>query len=115
MLRSILHPLATINEVICSTAKNVAALLLVAMVIVVMIQIVSRYILNDSPVWTEEVARTMMVWGAFLVAPWSYRYGANVRIELFVDEFPQMFRSCLGLTVKLLVVWIGVLFLMRGS
>ena len=65
MLRA-LSLLAKINEAICAAARNLAGLLLVAMLLVVVLQIVFRYVLNDSLIWSEEIAKAMMVWTAFL-------------------------------------------------
>lgn len=81
-----------------------------AMTTIVLIQIVFRYILNDSLIWTEEISKTMMVWGAFLVAPWAYRNGANVSIEMFTDELPLTLRRLLRLVLNMLVIWIIVVF-----
>jgi len=110
-MRRVLTQLAKKNEVLCGAARNLAGLLLVAMVVVVIMQIVFRYVLNDSLIWTEELAKTMMVWTAFLVAPWAYRVGANVRIEIFVDEMPRAVRKSLELLLNLLVLWIVIVFL----
>lgn len=107
----ILRALAAVNARICGTGRVAAGLLLIAMTAIVLTQIVFRYILNDSLVWTEEVSKTLMVWSAFLIAPWAYRYGANVRIEMFVDALPRALRDALHLALNLLVVWIlAVLF-----
>lgn len=110
-MRRLVTQLAKVNGFLCGAARNLAGLLLIAMVVVVILQIVFRYILNDSLIWTEELAKTMMVWTAFLVAPWAYRAGANVRIEIFVDEMPRVVRKSLELFLNLLVLWIVVVFL----
>ena len=107
-MRNVLSRLARLNEWLCNAARNIAGLLLVAMVVIVILQIVFRYVLNDSLSWTEEVSKTMMVWTAFLVAPWAYRVGANVRIEIFVDEFPDAMRRLMAIALNLLVLWIVV-------
>ncbi len=85
-------------------------MLLVAMTTIVLVQIVFRYVLNNSLIWTEEVSKTMMVWGAFLVAPWAYRNSANVSIQMFADELPTVLRRLLHLALNVLVVWIIVVF-----
>ena len=85
-MRQLLTQLAKINAALCGAARNLAGMLLIAMVAIVILQIFFRYVLNDSLSWTEEVSKTMMVWTAFLVAPWAYRVGANVRIEIFVEQ-----------------------------
>lgn len=110
VLRKILGTLSAINEWISLTARNTSGMLLIAMTAIVLIQIVFRYVLNDSLIWTEEVSKTMMVWGAFLIAPWAYRNSANVSIQMFTDELPITLRRLLHLLLNLLVIWIIVVF-----
>lgn len=110
VLRNVLGFLSIVNEWISVTARNTAGMLLIAMTAIVLVQIVFRYILNDSLIWTEEVSKTMMVWGALLVAPWAYRNGANVSIQMFTDELPLTFRRLLHLALNMLVIWIIVVF-----
>ncbi len=114
MLHSGLDKLSALNEFICKVTRNLAGLTLIMMVFIVMLQIVCRYILNDSPAWTEEVARTMMVWTAFLVAPWAYREGLNVRIGFFADELPSRQRKFLNLVINFLICWILLVFLVES-
>ncbi len=106
----VLSLLAKMNQTVCGAARNLAGVLLVIMLLVVVLQIVFRYVLNDSLIWSEEIAKVMMVWTAFLIAPWAYRIGANVRIELFINEMPGVFRNSLMLFLNLLVFWIIVVF-----
>ena len=110
MLRKILGLLSVMNEWISITARNTAGMLLIAMTAIVLTQIVFRYVLNDSLIWTEEVSKTMMVWGAFLIAPWAYRNSANVSIQMFTDELPRPLRRLLHLVLNVLVIWIIVVF-----
>ena len=53
---------------------------LAAMLILVVLQVVTRYILRTVPVWTEEAARYCMVWGGML--------GAT--IAFYRDEDPKL-------------------------
>ena len=109
--RKSLDALSAINEGVTVAGRNVAGAFLMAMTAIVLLQIIYRYVLNDSLIWTEEVSKTMMVWAAFLVAPWAYRNGANVSIEMFVDELSERLRRGLHLLLNLLVVWIVLVFL----
>ena len=61
VLRKVLRMLSAINEWTGITARNSAGMLLIAMMAIVLIQIVFRYVLNDSLIWTEEVSKTLMV------------------------------------------------------
>ena len=110
VLRKTLGVLSPLNEWITIAARNTAGMLLITMTAIVLVQIVFRYVLNDSLIWTEEVSKTMMVWGAFLVAPWAYRNSANVSIQMFTDELPPVLRQLLHLVLNVLVIWIIVVF-----
>ncbi|WP_306252249.1 TRAP transporter small permease [Parvularcula sp. IMCC14364] len=102
--------LAKANRPICEAGRNFAGLLLAAMTLIVMVQVVARYGFNNSPAWTEELAKTMMVWTAFLVAPWAYREGTNVSISFFTEDLPKAIKSTLQIGITLLVIWICAVF-----
>jgi TRAP-type transport system small permease protein len=48
-----------------------------ALLILVLFQVVARYIFRNAPVWTEELARYCMVWGGMLGATVSFKGGAD--------------------------------------
>lgn len=55
----------------CANAINVvllwsAGLLTIAMVLLIVLQIIGRYVLAEAPAWTEEAARFAMVWAGLL-------------------------------------------------
>ncbi len=102
--------LGAVNEPICVAARNSAGVLMMVMTVIVLVQIVFRYVMNDSLIWTEEVAKTLMVWTAFLVAPWAYRHSANVSIDMFAEELPERLRRGFMLVLNLLVIWIVIVF-----
>ncbi len=106
--------LGGINKPLCLAGRNLAGLLLAAMTAIVMLQVVARYGFNNSPSWTEELSKTLMVWTAFLVAPWAYREGANVSISFFVEALPRAMRSILQIVLTILVIWICGVFLLES-
>lgn len=104
--------LGAVNERIGRAGRLLAGAMLAAMTGVVMLQVVARYGLNNSLSWTEEFSKTLMVWTAFLVAPWAYRHGANVSIDMFVDAMGARMQTLLRLIITALILWIvAVLFL----
>ncbi|MBK5926365.1 TRAP transporter small permease [Rhodobaculum claviforme] len=46
---------------------------LVVLVVVVMIQVIARYVLNAPPAWTEEAARYAMIWAGLMGATLSFK------------------------------------------
>ena len=110
-LTALLRLFSPCNEAFSIWARNAAAALMAAMTLMILLQVFYRYVLNDSFSWTEELAKILMVWSAFLVAPWAYRMGANVSIALFVDALPRGLRLLLQLLLNGLIIWIMLQFL----
>ena len=107
-----IQSLGAFNKHVTKTGRNLAGIFLIAMTIIILIQIISRYIFNSPFGWTEELSKALMVWTAFLVAPWSYRAGALVSIDFFAEAMPARFRQISGIIITLLCLWIiGILFM----
>ena len=81
---------ARLNSGLLWTASG----LLCLMVILVMIQIVARYVLQDAPPWTEEGARYCMVWSALLAATCAFYEGADpALVKVDADSPPRLQRA----------------------
>ncbi|MEL7487742.1 MAG: TRAP transporter small permease [Pseudomonadota bacterium] len=114
LIGAVLKGLGAINEPITVGARNLSGVFLVLMTGIVMIQVIARYGLNNSLSWSEELSKTLMVWSAFLVAPWAYRNSANVAIEMFSDAFPKAIARAAQLVITLLVLWITAVFFVES-
>lgn len=71
------------------STENITAVLFVAMVLIVFLQIISRAVFSSSFPWTEEAARFLMIWITFLGASFAFQYGAHISIEAFVSKLSQ--------------------------
>lgn len=98
--------LGAVNEKAGRLACWIAAILIAIMTGAVLVGVFFRYVLNDSLNWTEEVAIMSAIWVAFLVAPWAYRNGGHVAIEMIVSAFPLRLLRVTRIIVNLLVLWI---------
>ncbi len=54
-----------------------------ALAVIVFLQFFTRYVLNDSLAWTEEIARYMLILAAFLGAITVTRKGGHIFLEFF--------------------------------
>lgn len=103
--------LAAVNEPVWRWARNLAALLLALMTLLVVVQIAIRASTGVTLAWGEELSRFMLVWMAFLIAPYAYRMGAHVSITLFLVSLPPKLRTLLLIVLHALCVWVAVVFL----
>lgn len=89
--------------------------LMAAMAVLVFANVVSRYLLNYSVIWVEELTRYMMIWVGFIGSGLVLRYGAHIAVDVFQDLLPARVAQVLrGAIVVLLVAtfvsmaWLGL-------
>jgi TRAP-type C4-dicarboxylate transport system permease small subunit len=80
-----------------------------AMFVVVLAQVVFRYVLSHPLPWSEELARYLMVWVACLAASEAYARGNHVGVTLIVNAVRPRLRKIMILIIHLAVcVLMGV-------
>jgi len=78
---------------------------------VVFAQFFSRYVLNDSIAWTEEIARYLLIAVAFAGAPIAVRKNTHIHVEFFY----RFINRRLGRFLSVLVDLIRIVFFAYGS
>jgi TRAP-type C4-dicarboxylate transport system permease small subunit len=71
---------------------------------VVFLQFFSRYILNDSIAWTEEIARYMLMALAFLGSAMAARRGTHITVEFLPNMLPPGARRWVHLAAAMVAV-----------
>ena len=93
-----------INDAFQKIATILASTLIGLMTLVILYMVYFRYILNDTPYWSEEVARCMMLWMTFIVLPVSYRLGSNVALEILLGKLKGNLLIILEIFIHLLIL-----------
>lgn len=70
-------------KVIRKTTEIVIIFLFAVLVIGVFYQVVARYVFNDPPSWTEELARYCQVWIILLTSSICIRKGSHLAVDYF--------------------------------
>ena len=68
-----------------------AAILMTAITLVMLAQVLFRYVINDSLVWSEELSIYLMAWVVFLGAAVVLHDWEHIRISVFVRAMPGSF------------------------
>lgn len=84
--------------------EAVVVVMAAVMVILVVTNVVCRYLLNFSLIWAEEVSQYLMVWVTFLGAGLALRQGRHVAVEMLQDRMRPAMRGRLRWGVLLLVI-----------
>ncbi len=106
-MNKVLHAYSALNTVVLAIGRNVAWLALALMVLVILLQVVFRYVFNNALAWPDEAARFLMMWMTGLVAPSAYRWGGFVAIDMLPRALPRT--AGLVLTILLLILSAAVL------
>lgn len=86
----------------------IAATCLVALVLVLAWQVFGRYVLNDSPSWTEPVALTLMSVAALFGAAIAVRSESHFAFPTLVESSPRAVRAALKMMARLISMLFGV-------
>jgi TRAP-type C4-dicarboxylate transport system permease small subunit len=112
--------LATLDRWILGANRGLMILALAAMSVVVFVNVMLRYLTDESIVWAEEVARYLMVWLTCLGIGPLIRIGGHVAIDNLQDALPPPAARALRVLIAgivlafcLFLVWIGWRFAQR--
>jgi len=72
-------------------------LLLLAMVLIMGLQVFSRFVLKASLSWTEELTRYMFIWAGFLSVSYCSKRCISIKIEQFVARFSRRTKAAIKL------------------
>jgi TRAP-type C4-dicarboxylate transport system permease small subunit len=83
----------------------------VAMTLVALMGVFFRYVMENPFMWTEEVARYLLVWMGFTAISIALRQGRHIKIEIAEKFAPKKVSKFLNYLVDFLIaVFMGVLF-----
>jgi len=91
-----------------------AAILLICITLVVTLQIVCRYILQELPPWSEELSRYLFIWANFVGAGVALARSSHVSIDSLVARLPDSVRRKLETVVIILVTTFALFMVYQG-
>jgi len=74
------------------------------MVLVMGVQVVARYVFNESLTWSEELTRYLFVWSAFISLPYTLKRGTALRIDQLITMFPNGAKKVINIVGYLLMI-----------
>jgi TRAP-type C4-dicarboxylate transport system permease small subunit len=93
--------------------KGASALLVIAMAIIAItipITVFSRYVLKNTPIWTDETALFALVWASMMGAAVGLRKGYQIGIRTLIEKAPKIISAVLeAVGFIFMLVFFGVL------
>ena len=60
--------------------------------VILFIQVIARYVFNNSLSWSEESARYLFIWLVFIGISYGSKQMKHLRIDVFLNIFPKKIR-----------------------
>lgn len=88
--------------------------ILAAIVVIMLYQIIRRYIFNSSLTWSEEFCRYAFIWFIFIAYSYSIHMGSELRVDAVIDLLHGKARKIMDIALILFGLFFTV-FLFRQS
>ncbi len=91
-----------------------ALLLVMGSFLILIVEVVFRYILGSSMEWTDEISRILLVWMTFTGMGWVIRDKKEIVCEAFGQKLPASVQRYWSLGIDVLVLAFNVFLLVYG-
>ena len=79
--------LSRLSDGLNRASEVACCVILLAMTLVVILQVVCRYVISAALTWSEELARYSLVWITFVGAGMASKRGGHMALEAMVKRF----------------------------
>lgn len=88
--------------------------IIVIMFAVVMLQVISRYVFNNVVMWSDEMAKFLLIYSTMFGAVLAEKGGKNVKFEFVVEKLPRTPKLVVVVIRDLLIVAFYILMVVYG-
>jgi C4-dicarboxylate transporter DctQ subunit len=110
-LQSLSRALGWIEDTLCAVALGSVALIICA-------QVVTRYVFNYTPSWSEELSRYLVVWTIFVGTAVGVRKNIHIGVDAFIRLAPPWMKkgfdvllNLVGAVVSAYLIYLSALFI----
>lgn len=104
-----------LTHVLDAVLTRALVLLMLALVVAVLWQVISRYVFSAPSSWTEEAARFLLIWITLLGAVYAYRTGMHLGLDLLPKKLGAAAARRLARVTAALVVLFAAAVLVVGG
>lgn len=94
--------------------QAILVMFLSLIVLIMLLQVIMRYVFNNSLSWPEELSRILFVWFTFIGLSYSTAKKIHVKIDLLVNILPAGFKNIILFLVDLLVLGFFIVIGVKG-
>ena len=101
-------------HLLVSILETAAILCMITMVCLISYQVFMRYVLNNTPGWTEELSIVLMGWFVFMGLVVALKENLHISIEMVVSRLPQKVAFVIETINSLLILLLSGIFVYFG-
>ena len=94
--------------------QAILTMLLALIVLIMLLQVIMRYVFNNSLSWPEELSRILFVWFTFIGLSYATAKRSHVKIDLLVNVFPPGLRNVILFLVDVLMLAFFIVLGVKG-
>jgi TRAP-type C4-dicarboxylate transport system permease small subunit len=110
-----METLAKLTRMLSQLTLAFAASGLVAMTAIIGWQVFGRFVLNESPAWSEQAALVLMVWYVSIAAAVGVREGFHIRLVALVDSLSAPVQRVVEILAHFVVLCFGATLAVYGA
>jgi TRAP-type C4-dicarboxylate transport system permease small subunit len=108
--------LRRIDRLVTAFIRTAIVILLSSMLVIAILQVLTRYVFNFSFAWSEELLRLAMLWAAFLAASLGVRESKHIGLDLVISRIAEPARSRLRIVMScIIVILLGVFWVLTAQ
>ncbi len=101
-------------DVLEKIIEYIMVVLVFAFTALIFVQVVSRYVFNNTVTWSEQAGRYLFIWLVFLGLPILYRRGEHVGFTMVVEKMPKKVQNIISIVIDILVLVFAVFLLVQS-
>lgn len=94
--------------------EGICGLLMLVMVVLLFLQVTTRYLLRDAPVWAEEFARGAFIYLTFVGSAAAVARGVHLKVDALTDSLSAPARRMLRIVCRVVAIVFLALVLYYG-
>ena len=106
----------SINSYINSLLRVVLSIFMTVMIVAVVWQVFTRFVLQDPSAFTDELSRYLLIWIGVLGGAYTYAIKRHLALELLAPKLSHRGQLVLGIIINLIIIaFAAVAFIYGGT
>ena len=107
--------LRQISDTVEKITRFIIVITFSIMIIACVLQVYTRYVLNTSLSWTEELARFTFIWTNLLGASLCVKYNAHATVTAVFEVLPQKIKQYVLVFIQLVILAVCYVLIVPGT